>query len=208
MVGVSVTKVAEIINVVRSTVSKIFKEYRDSLKNASNKSKREWKSLSEHDRWSLKRNVIKNKKTTTSKVTVEMNIALTETDNIQTARDKLHNQNFSGRVKIQKPFVNEQHAVKRKNNVKLVKCELWINGKKSFCSDKSRLSPFPTTGRIYVWERHHKRTTENVCCQELNMEGFDPDLGCHMCSMGLQLPWKVPLLPRIMSTFWAITSIP
>ena len=41
MVGVSVTKVAEIINVVRSTVSKIFKEYRDSLKNASNKSKRE-----------------------------------------------------------------------------------------------------------------------------------------------------------------------
>lgn len=74
MVGASVSKVAELFHVSRGTVSKIYTAYRKSGKTSSAKSQRGRKCvLDDRDRRSLKRIVSKNKKTTATKVTAELN---------------------------------------------------------------------------------------------------------------------------------------
>ena len=151
MVGALVTKVAEVFNVARSTVSKILREYSNSGKDKS-KSKHGWKcALSKHDSQSLKRNAMKNKKRTVAKMTVVVNVALTKSVSIQTIWRRLHKVFFFflDELQFKSLMLVSRMPLKEKNGVKFIKCGVhqW---KRFIWSNEYCFTLFPTSERVYV----------------------------------------------------------
>lgn len=152
MVGASVTKVAEVFGVSRSTVSRIYTAYRNSGKTSSAKSQRGRKCvLSDRDRRSLKMIVTKNKKTTAAKITSEVNVGLTNPISVKTVRRELHKQGIAGRAAIPKPLISNANACNRKRWCRSHKTWTMEQWKTVIWSDESCFTLFPTSGRVYVW---------------------------------------------------------
>ena len=115
MVDASVSSVAEVLSVARGTESKIYSAYLKYGKTSSAKSQCGRKYvLGERDRRLLNRILTKNKKTTASKVTADMNVGLPNPVSVKTIRRKLHKQDIAGRAAIQKPFISDDITRNRK----------------------------------------------------------------------------------------------
>lgn len=165
MVGASVTKVSEMFGVSRGTVSKITTAYMRGGKTKSDKHQRGRKNvLDDRDKRTLRRIVVRNKKTTAAKVTAELNATLTNPVSTKTVRRELHKQGISGRAAIPKPLITDRNAKIRREWCHVHKTWSLEQWKKVIWSDESSFTLFPTAGRVYVW-RTPKQAYDQDCLQ-------------------------------------------
>jgi hypothetical protein len=87
----------------------------------------EYQKLSERDHRTLKRIASKNHRTTTAKVTAELDIHPEDTDSIETARREFTKSNIHSPAAIAKPLITEHKAKKRKR---------WNDDDKTWTSDE------------------------------------------------------------------------
>jgi hypothetical protein len=107
----TLTKTATLLGILRGTDSKVMSAYMNQGKTASAKrnSRGELK-LTERDRRTLRRIVLKNHRTTAAQVTAELNIHLEDTVSTKTVQRELHKSSIHGRVAIAKPLITESNA--------------------------------------------------------------------------------------------------
>ncbi|XP_076062505.1 uncharacterized protein LOC143037830 [Oratosquilla oratoria] len=111
MVGASIMKTAELLGVSKGTVSKVMTAFEREGKTSSAKHRSGRKlKLSERDRRTLNRIVRKDRKTTASKITAELNEHLQNTVSQKTVRRELHKFGFHGRAAIRKPLLSKTNV--------------------------------------------------------------------------------------------------
>ncbi|GFW41463.1 transposable element Tcb1 transposase [Trichonephila clavipes] len=152
LAGTSVFRIANLVGVSRTTVSRIMTAYTNlgKVSSAKHNSGRMLK-LKDRDRRVLKRIVARNRKTTLSQITFEMNTHLLNPVSMKTIQRELHTANIHGRVAIRKPLVSGRNAAKR-----LQWCRSHINWtqlqwEEVIWSDESSFTLFQTTERVFVW---------------------------------------------------------
>ncbi|GFU56817.1 HTH_Tnp_Tc3_2 domain-containing protein [Trichonephila clavipes] len=123
----SVFRTANLVGVLRTTVSRIITVYIDLSKMSSEKHSIGRKSkVKTHDSQLLKRIVTPKRKTTLPQITSEMNTHLQNPVSMEIILLQLHAANFHGKVAITKPFVN---AMKRLQGAETSETEHNCNGK-------------------------------------------------------------------------------
>ncbi|GBM86630.1 hypothetical protein AVEN_71831-1 [Araneus ventricosus] len=80
-----------------------------------------------------------------------MNVVFTNPVSTKTIRMELHKQGISDRAAIQKSFISDANAFKRKNWCLSHKAWTMEQWKTVIWSDESCFSLFPASGRVYVW---------------------------------------------------------
>ncbi|GFU85069.1 transposable element Tc1 transposase [Trichonephila clavipes] len=114
LAGASVSRAANLVGVLRTTVSRVITAYTnlDKVSSEKHNSGRKLK-LKDRDRRVLKRIVTRNCKTTLPQITSEMNTHLLNPVSMKTIQRELHTANIYGRVAIRKPLVTGRNAAKR-----------------------------------------------------------------------------------------------
>jgi len=110
LAGASVTKMATLLGVTRTAVSKVMMTYTNHGRTSANRNSGHKPKLSEKDRHTLKRIVSINHRSTAAKVTAELNIHLE--DRFHRNRCELHVSNIHGRAAIAKPLITEKSPKK------------------------------------------------------------------------------------------------
>ena len=107
LAGASVTETAKLLNVSRSTVSKVMSAFHSQGKTSSaNRNSGRIHKPNERDRRALKRTVTKNHRTTAAKVTAELNSRNSQTVSTRTGRRELDNLEVFGRTTINRQTIN------------------------------------------------------------------------------------------------------
>jgi hypothetical protein len=109
LTGSSLTKTAILLCVLQATDSKVMSAYINHWKTTSAK-KNSREKLTERDRHTLGRTVLKNHTITAAQVTEELNIHLEATVSTKTVQHELHRSNIHGRAAISEPFITESNA--------------------------------------------------------------------------------------------------
>ncbi|GFS61463.1 transposable element Tc1 transposase [Trichonephila clavipes] len=114
IIGASMSRTANLVGVLRTTVSRVMTAYTNLGKVSSAKYNSRGKLKLEHrDRRVLKRIVARNRKTILPQITSDMNTHLLNPVSMKTIPRELHTANIRGRVAIRKPLVSGWNAAKR-----------------------------------------------------------------------------------------------
>jgi hypothetical protein len=145
------TKTATLLRVLRVTVPVVMSAYTNHVKTTSAKRNSGRKStLTERDRHTLRKIVLKNHRTTTAR----LNIHPEDPVSTKTVSHELHKSNMHGRAATAKHVITESNAQTHKQRCPIItikpghqktgnECVIW--------SDELSFLLFPTSGRVYVW---------------------------------------------------------
>ena len=111
LAGASVSRIANLMSVLKSTVSRDMTKLRKAVSAKQNSGRNS--KLTYRGRRTLKRIVVLNRKTTLLQITSEMNTRLQNPVSTKTIQRELHAASIHGRVAIPKPLVSPQNAMKR-----------------------------------------------------------------------------------------------
>ncbi|KAF2353431.1 Transposase Tc1-like [Trinorchestia longiramus] len=173
MAGASVTETVRMLRVSRGTVSHVLTTFERKGKKSSARHRSGQNSkLSERDCRTLNRIVRQDRKTTTPKITTELNEHLQNPVSSKTVRREQHKSGFHGRAAIRELMLLNKNVSKRLEwcrNLQNWSLEQWKN---VIFSDESSFTLFPTFGRVYVW----RQPKEHLCNF---LQRFCDDLGCY-----------------------------
>jgi len=123
LAGASVSKTTTLCGVTQGTISNVMTAYTVYGKTESAKHSSDRKTkLQDRDRRALNRIVTSQKKTTTKKLTTELNMHLNTPVSSKTMRRELLEMCINGRVAIPKPLITGKNAERRR---------VWCNAHKN-----------------------------------------------------------------------------
>ena len=154
------SKIVEILDHPKSTVSAIIKKYREQgLTTTASRSGRP-KSLTNRDNRHLVKVVKENRNKTLEEITENFNTVMNISVSSRTIQRTLHEMGYSGHAAKKKPFISEQNRKKRFGWCRMHKN--WTTEWKNIIwSDESRFELFNNDSRNWIWRKTNERYNVN-----------------------------------------------